>query len=219
MKNQYEVAVGDMETLPASDTREEDGLAKVFGRAGAIMLRPSAEWTVVAQERGDLSYLLNSYVAILAGIPALSGLIGFVAIGVGTPNAGTLRVPVFPGLLGAVFGYLFAFAAVYVLAFIINVLAPRFGASKNFSEALKLAVYSYTPVWITGIFLLLPGLWFLTVLGFYSYYLLWRGLPTLMKAPAERALGYAGAVVFAAFVLRILIGWTEAALFSLPHVI
>jgi hypothetical protein len=40
-----------------------------------------------------------------------------------------------------------------------------------------------------------------------------------MKAPQERALGYAGAVVFAAFVLRILIGWTEAVLFSMPHVI
>src|SRR5262249_42481439 len=126
-----------METLPVSNAREEDGLLRVAERAGAIMLRPSAEWNVVAQERGDLSYRLNSYVAILAAIPALSGLIGFVAIGVATPNAGTVRVPVFPGLLGAVFGYLFAFAAVYVLAFVINVLAPRFAASKNFSEALK----------------------------------------------------------------------------------
>jgi Yip1 domain len=191
----------------------------IFERVYRILLRPSAEWKIIDEERADLSYLLNIYIAALAAIPAVSGLIGFSAIGVEVPDVGTVRVPVFSGLLGAVFGYLFAFVAVYGLAALIYLLASRFGASKSFPAALKLAVYSNTPVWVTGIFLLAPGLWFLTVLGFYGFYLLWSGLPILMKAPQERSFLYAAIVIGGAFVLRILIGWCESALFSLPQVI
>ena len=191
----------------------------IFERVYRILLRPSAEWKIIDEERADLSYLLNIYIAALAAIPAVSGLIGFSAIGVEVPGVGTVRVPVFSGLLGAVFGYLFAFVAVYGLAALIYLLAPLFEASKSFPAALKLAVYSNTPVWVTGIFLLAPGLWFLTVLGFYGFYLLWSGLPILMKAPQQRSLLYAAIVIGGAFVLRILIGWCETALFSLPQVI
>jgi Yip1 domain len=191
----------------------------IFERVHRILLRPTAEWKIIEEERADLSYQLHSYVAALAAIPALFGLIGFSAIGVEAPGVGTVRVPVFSGLLGAVFGYLFAFVAVYAVAAILYVLAPRFDASKSFHPALKLAVYSNTPVWVTGIFLLAPGLWFLTVLGFYGCYLLWSGLPVLMKAPEERSLLYAAIVLAGAIVIRILIGWAETALFSLPQVI
>jgi hypothetical protein len=212
----------DVETHSAeagfvSGTREGGGHMNIFERVYRILVSPTTEWNIIEHERGDLSYLLNSYVAVLATIPALSGLIGFSAIGVGVPDVGTVRVPVFSGLLGAVFGYLSAFVVVYLLAVIINGLAPRFDASKSFPEALKLAAYSYTPVWVAGIFLLLPGLRFLTVLGLYGFYLLWRGLPTLMKAPEQKSLPYAAAVVFGAIVIRILIGWAEAELFSLPQ--
>ena len=44
--------------------------------------------------------------------------------------------------------------------------------SEDFDSAFKLAVYSYTPVWLAGIFLLLPGLRFLILLGFYGAYVL-----------------------------------------------
>jgi hypothetical protein len=70
-------------------------------------------------------------------------------------------------------------------------LAPRFGGKKNFPNALKLSVYSHTPLWLAGIFLLIPGLNFLLILGVYGFYLLWVGLPTLMQVPNERAFPYA----------------------------
>jgi Yip1 domain len=191
----------------------------VIGRVGGILLRPATEWQTIAHEDGELSYVLNSYIAILAAIPALSGLIGFSAIGAGVPNVGTVRVPVFSGLLGVVFGYAFAFVAVYLLAVIINLLAGRYGATKSFAAALKLAVYSTTPVWVAGLFLLLPGLRFLTVLGLYGCYLLWLGLPVLMKSPPEQSTRYAAMVIAAALFIRFLIGWGEAVLFSLPATI
>ena len=60
------------------------------------------------------------------------------------------------------FGYVASFAiGAVLLGVVINLLAPLFGGQKDFDSALKLAVYSYTPVWLAGIFLLLPGLRFL----------------------------------------------------------
>jgi hypothetical protein len=100
-----------------------------------------------------------------------------------------------------------------VVALIIDALAPTFGAQKNFPNALKLAVYSYTPGWVAGIFLLIPGLSFLTVLGLYGLYLLWLGLPPLMRSPPEKALGYAAAVVVCAIILAIVLGAIQAAFF------
>jgi hypothetical protein len=80
---------------------------------------------------------------------------------------------------------------VYIIASVIDLLAPRFGGKKNFPNALKLSVYSHTPLWLAGVFLLIPGLNFLLILGLYGFYLLWVGLPILMGVPNERAFPYA----------------------------
>ena len=47
----------------------------------------------------------------------------------------------------------------------VDALAPSFRSERNLPAALKLAVYSFTPVWLAGIFILIPGLRFLTSLG------------------------------------------------------
>jgi hypothetical protein len=63
-----------------------------------------------------------------------------------------------------------------------------------------LSVYSHTPLWLAGIFLLIPGLNFLLILGLYGLYLLWTGLPLLMRVPDEKALSYAAIVTACALV-------------------
>jgi hypothetical protein len=191
----------------------------IAARLNGILLAPTAEWKTVEQEHEDLTYRLNMYIAVLAAIPAIAGFLGFSAIGVVIPSGATVRVPVMSGLFGAVFGYLMSFVAVYVLAFIANTIAPRFDGQKNFWAALKLVAYSYTAVWIAGIFLLVPGLWFLAVLGIYGYYPLRQGLPQLMKVPEQHVQLYSAVIVSCAVIIRILVGWTESTLFSLPQVI
>jgi hypothetical protein len=73
------------------------------------------------------------------------------------------------------------FAVVYLIACVIDLLAPRFGGERNFSNALELAVYAHTPFWLAGICLLIPGLHFLLVLGLYGVHQLGTGLPVLMR--------------------------------------
>jgi hypothetical protein len=188
-------------------------------RVKAILLEPDTEWGIIEREPGGVRDLFMNYVAFLAAIPAIAGFIGTSIIGVSVPNLGMLRMPAFAGLLNAFACYVLSFAIVYVIALAANLLAPRFGGQKSFSNALKLAVYSHTPVWVSGVFLLIPGLRFLTILGLYGFYLLWKGLPPLMKTPQERALGFAAALVGCALVVTIVVTMMMSALFPLPRAV
>jgi hypothetical protein len=185
-------------------------------RATSIMIDPFAEWARIERDSGDPAYLMSRYVAPLALIPALFGFLGACAIGVIVPGIGLVRAGLFDGIFGAIFGYLLAFVTVLLLGLIVHLLAPLFGGRRDFVSALKLAVYSYTPVWLVGIFLLLPGLRFLMLMGFYGAYLLVIGLPPLMKTPARKSAGFAAVVVLCACVLLALAAAAQRALFGTP---
>jgi hypothetical protein len=105
----------------------------------------------------------------------------------------------------------------YVLALIIDALAPTFDGQRNQIQALKVAAYSSTAAWVAGIFALIPWLGVLGILGLYSLYLLYLGLPVLMKAPREKALPYTAVVILAAIVLFMVIGMIVGRFTGIPH--
>jgi hypothetical protein len=181
-------------------------------RAKGIVLKPEAEWAAIEREPGDVQYLFRNYVAILALIPAVAGFIGGSIVGVNVAPFGIVRAPIFLGLLSAAIGYVFSFVIVYVAALIIDALAASFGAQKNFDNALKVATYSNTPYWLVSVFTIVPSLSFLVILGLYGVYLIYLGLPILMKAPKERALWYTAAVFACMLVITLALGGIQAAI-------
>jgi len=183
-------------------------------RAKAIVTNPLAEWSRIEQESGDAAFLLSNYVAWLALVPAACGFIGASLIGTQAPGSAAVRAPMVDGLFGAIFGYVETVATVLLLGLFIDLLAPVFGARREFDSAFKLAVYSYTPVWLTGIFLLLPGLRFLILIGFYGAYLLALGLPILMKSPPRQTLRFAALIVFCAWALTYAAAAAQRAIFG-----
>jgi len=185
-------------------------------RAKAMLFDPLAEWAHIEQETGDPAYVLSRYVAVLALVPAVSSFIGSSVIGVIVPGAGVVRTPVFDGLLGAIFGYVMTCATVLLLALIIDLVAPVFGGRRDFDAAFKLAVYSFTPVWLAGIFLVLPGLRFLLLAGFYGAYVLWLGVPRLIKAPEQQSQNFAVAIVACACLLLYIAAVTQRIVFGTP---
>ena len=189
----------------------------LFERVKGILLNPRAEWSIIEREPGDVAYLFMNYVAILAAIPAVCGFIGGSLIGISLPGLGTVRVPIVTGLVGAVVGYLLTFAMVYIVALLADLLAPTFQGQKNPENALKLVVYSYTPAWLAGVFLLIPSLGFLAILGLYGLYLLWSGIPPLMKAPQEKSIVYTLAVIVCAIVIGLIVGLVQAAIMPFPR--
>jgi lysylphosphatidylglycerol synthetase-like protein (DUF2156 family) len=184
-------------------------------RARAILADPAAEWTKIETESGDAAYLLTGYVASLALIPAISGFIGACVVGVAVPGQGNVRAPILDGLFGAVFGYVMTCAAALALGLVINLMAPTFASRRGFDRAFRLAVYSYTPLWLAGIFLLVPGMRFLVLTGFYGVYLLRLGLPLLMGTPPPQVPAYVAAIVGCACALTVSVAAVQHALFGL----
>jgi len=185
-------------------------------RAVAMIVHPTAEWPRIEKEADDPAYLLSRYVALLALIPPLFGFIGACLIGATMPGVGTVRASLFDGIFGAIFGYIATIASVLLLGLIIDLLAPVFGGRKNFDSAFQLAVYSYTPVWLAGIFLLLPGLRFLVLTGFYGAYVFSLGLPQLMKSSEQKSSTYIAVIVACAFLLTYAAAAMQRAVFGTP---
>lgn len=182
-------------------------------RVKNILFSPKTEWQSIAAETTDLKTLYTGYVMILAAVPAAAGFIGTSLIGF----AG-FRVPASYGLASAIVGYGLGLVSVYVLALIIDALAPSFGGEKNFNQALKTAAYSSTAAWVAGVFVLIPALAVLSLLGIYSIYLMYLGLPVMMKAPHEKAIGYTVVAVVCAIVLNVVVSAVSSAFIPTPAI-
>lgn len=187
-------------------------------RAKAILFDPAAEWQRIEQENGDPAFILSHYVAVLALIPAVFSFVGASVVGVVVAGGETLRAPIFNGLFGAIFGYVTTCATVLMLALIVDLVAPLFGGRRDFDSAFKLAVYSFTPVWLAGVFLVLPGLRFLVCTGFYGAYLVWLGVPRMTKSPMRRSQGFTALIVMCAFVLSYIAAMAQHAVFGTPGI-
>jgi hypothetical protein len=179
---------------------------KIVDRIKNILLTPKTEWTVIAGESATTQALMKDYIAPLAGLSAVCGFIGGSLIGVSVPILGTMRTPLVAGIAHAIVSFVMAFVMVFVLSLIIDALAPKFGGQKNPAQAMKVAVYAYTPGLLAGILGIIPALGLLGVLlAFYGIYLLYLGLPRLMGNPAEKSIAYTAVVVVCAIVIGALI--------------
>ena len=182
-------------------------------RIKRILLEPKAEWERIDGEVTTTRALFTGWAVPLAAIGPVAGLIGSLAFGVSFLGI-TYRPSAITAVSTAVIGYVVALLGIWLLAKIIDVLAPSFGAQKNAVQATKVAVYSATASWLAGIFQIIPSLSFLGILGLYSLYLLYLGLPVLMKAPVDKAVTYFVAVLVAAVVVFLVVGAVTATIAS-----
>lgn len=185
-------------------------------RVKEILFAPKSTWPVIEAEETSVAELYVQYIMILAAIQAVAGFIGMTIFGVGGFGV-SVRVPVVTGLIQMVLGYVLSLAMVYVVALIADALAPSFGGQKDPMNALKLIAYSSTAAMVGGIFAVVPALGILTlVAALYSLYLLYLGVPTLMKVPQGKALPYTAVLVVCAIVIGMIVGAVMAMVYSGP---
>jgi hypothetical protein len=182
----------------------------IAARAKRLILAPREEWPHIDVEPMTVRGIMTGWVLPLAAIGPVARLIGSLVFGYGAFGF-HYRPSVGSAITTAVLGYIFALIATWVLALVIDALAPSFGGTKNAVQAMKVAAFSATAGWLAGIFDLVPSLAFLGLLGLYSLYLLYLGLPLLMKAPAEKAMSYTIVTIIVAVVLFIVAGMLTGA--------
>jgi hypothetical protein len=179
----------------------------IVERVKNIILTPKTEWDVIAAEPTQPKDLVLSYVLPLAAIAAIAGFISYSLIGM-TMLGVTHRMPIVWGIVMLVYQLVMAVVSVFVIGFIIDVLAPNFGGQKNLNQAIKVAAYSYTPGWLGAILGIIPFIgWLLGfLLALYGLYLLYLGLPRLMKNPEDKTIVYEIVVVVVAVIVAVVIG-------------
>jgi len=171
----------------------------LVARVQNILLRPAAEWDVIAAEPASVGSLYTGYACILAAIPAVASILGTLLFG---------RSLLVFGIVMAILTYVISLVTVFVVAFIIDALATNFGAQKNQIQALKLVVYSFTASWVAGILDIVPALGLIAALaGFYSLYLLYLGLPKLMLSPPDKTTGYFVVSLLIAIGVNVVLSW------------
>jgi hypothetical protein len=185
-------------------SRSETGL---LTRANAIVLRPRTEWPVIAEEPATPFEVYLNYVVPLAAIGAIALMIGQVFIGTPIPIVGIVRAGLGEAVIASLVLFGLTLASVYALARLVDSLAPKFGGERDALRALKLVAYSYTPAWLAGVIYLLPALSGLSLFAsIYGLYLLYLGLPVLMRVPKDQTVGLTIAMVVGAAVLSLVVG-------------
>ncbi len=162
----------------------------LFDRAKNIIISPKAEWEAIKAETLSVGDMFTRYAMILAAIPAVAGLIGYSFFGF-SYGLFSITLPIGKGIMWTIGTYLLSLAGIYILALIIDVLAPSFGATKDMPASMKVAVFSYTASWIAGIFMIFPVISWIAVVGsIYSLVLLYMGLRSVKDVPQEKLTGY-----------------------------
>lgn len=175
-------------------------------RAKRLLLDPKAEWPRIDAEPMSAQRVFRSWAVPLAAIGPVAGLIGQQVFGWGAFGV-SFRPSIGFSITTAVLTYGLALASVWVLTLVIDALAPNFGGTPNRDQAMKVAAFSFTASWLAGAFQIIPMLSFLALLGLYSFYLLWLGLPRLMRVAPERATGYFVGVLLTALVVNLVGGY------------
>jgi Yip1 domain len=183
----------------------------LFGRVRGLLFSPTTEWQQVARESTTSARLFAGYVMPLAALAVLAAVVRFCM---------TTRASL-PGalvMIAVTFG--FEVIGVYVVALIINAMASFFHARRSQGQALKIATYAFTPLWLSCVLIPFPGVSRLAqvLAGLYHTYLLYLGLRVLMQSPRDRALGYATTVVLCSIILGIVFTQLSAGLGETIHV-
>lgn len=155
----------------------------LINRVKNILLTPDKEWDVINGEQPNTPGIITGYVLPLAGAAALAGFLGHLMFGWwGMKWA----------LMNAIITLIMALLNVLISSFVIDALAPSFGAEKNLGRSVQLVSYSLTPAWIGGLLAIVPILGSVGAIagGLYGLYLLYLGLPKLKKATEDKKVGY-----------------------------
>jgi hypothetical protein len=189
----------------ASQTGE---LQSMLARALNMVVKPREEWMRIAGEPTSIASLYVAYALPMLGFVAIVSFLQRALIGTWVPLAGTVKAAPSVALESVVASLLFGLIGLFLLALIIQLLAPAFGAKRDLRQAVKTAVYSATPACVASVFSFLPLLGTLIglILMLYGIYVLYLGLIPVMSTPKEGAAGYTATVVIVTILLSFLVG-------------
>jgi hypothetical protein len=183
--------------------------AAILNKAKKIVSDPIGAWSEIKNENSSIESIYKDYVIFLAAIPAIAGFL----------NGLLFHGRLFGNLFSHLFFYGLQLGGLYLLAMLIEWLAPKFDGGGSRAEAFKLAAYSLTPIYLAGA---LDIVWFLGALAtlvaaIYSIYVFYLGITPLVRVSENKRvvfiLAMIGCGLIIMFPLSLFLGILGLALF------
>jgi len=184
----------------------------IVDRAKNIILKPTDEWNVIADEPATVGGLFTGYAMILAAIPLAADIIFSGALGINVASfsgmgGGDMEMGFGAIAAMAVVGYVFSLVTLFVMSFLVNAVAPSFNGKSDMVQSTKLMTYASTATWVVGFVGWIPILGGLISLAAIAYvvYLIYLGLQPVLGVPKEKVAGLTVVIVLIYVVLAVVV--------------
>ncbi|MGB7995337.1 Yip1 family protein [Photobacterium halotolerans] len=178
----------------------------ILGHLFGLYTHPKKEWHNIDEQHEGMQSSL-SHIMLIALLPPIFAYISSVFIGWRVGAVDPIYLTPSSALFMSVAMYFALIGGVFALAYLTYWMSHTFGSTPTYTQALELAAYTATPLFMVSIAALYPQLWFLMMAGLvgitYSVYLLYTGVPILMHIPEERGFIYASSIVTCGLVLLV----------------
>lgn len=190
----------------------------ILNHLWGLYAHPKEEWQTIEKRHESLTYSLT-HILIVALIPAITSYYSAAHLGWSIGVGDVIKLTEQSAMMMSIGMYLALVAGVLGLAYLVHWMAQTFDAKPSFTQSLELAAYTATPLFMVGFAALYPVLWFVMMIGLagltYSVYLLYSGVPIIMKIPEEKGFIYASSVVTCGLVLLVIIMAASVILWSM----
>jgi len=190
-----------------------ESLMETLRRIVYLIIRPTAEWDLIAGEKTSVDALLRHYILPLALFAPVATVIGMKTFDRTWDPVHGYSVPADQILAAGTATYFTTIGSIFVLAAIFFAIAPMFGARRDYLAALKVATYGAIPVMLAGATLLLPAMAIVAIVGVcHSLFLLWIGVHRVLNVPSGAQAEFVGiSIVLLAF-MSVLVGAAAGAI-------
>ncbi len=173
------------------------------------LFTPLKQWDELAKKplSSFPAYLI--YPAIMAVIPAVAWYHGVTEVGWRVGDGEVVRLTRDSAMPIIALFYLTMLAAVFVIGYMTHWMSQTYGAETSVAKGVAVIGFVSTPLFIAGAVGWHPVLWLDMLVGIaavsWALYLLYVGIPLVMRQPKEQGFLYASAIVAIALVMLICI--------------
>ncbi len=175
---------------------------KPFDRIIQLILYPISVWDRIKAEQISESDLFSRHMVPVALVPVIAGFLGLIFIGKNF----------FQSLIWAVLFFVIAIGGIYFFTEVVQFIGKGFKAQTERIVVLQLVAYALTPIYLAGIFFLIPPLYGLSIVGIFGFYLYWIGFQKVINCPEKELFNYS-------FITLVLFILTVILIYLLPALI
>ena len=142
---------------------------------------PRQTWCDLETDGRSFTQLYEQYAFFLATIPPVAGLIGGVVF---------RKASIVSSLLYSCSGYLMGLFFLFGATHLAQRTSKLFGEPLSLNAAGRLVIFSFVPMFVAGVFLLIPPISILALSGLSSFYLFYLGISVLTRIEKDKRLPY-----------------------------